>query len=156
MLTAVVFLDVSKEFDSINHKTLILKLQEVVASNSVTQWFQCSLNDRRQVVRNLSKLTEPYLSSAVYSGVPQGSILGPVVFSIYTNGLPSKPQECSCQSYVDDNQLIISFQMKDINSNAFADLRNDLHRIGEWCSNNLLLLNPGKTRLMVFRSMEMR
>ena len=47
--------------------------------------------------------------------------------------------------------LVVSFKMKDT-VNAFADLRDDLHRIGQWCSNNLLLLNPSKTKLMVFGS----
>lgn len=88
------------------------------------------------------------------ASVPQGSILGPLLFSIYTNDLSSAPQNCSVQSYVDDTKLVISFKMKDT-VNAFADLRVDLHRIGQWCSNNHLLLNPSKTKLMVFGSRQM-
>ena len=75
-------------------------------------------------------------------------------FSIYTNDLSSAPQNCSLQSYVDDTKLVISFKMKD-RVNAFADLRVDLHRTGQWCSNNHLLLNPSKTKLMVFGSRQM-
>ena len=89
------------------------------------------------------------------SGVPQGSILGPVLFSIYTNDLSSIPQKCSTQSYVDDTKLITSFQLKD-NLDAITDLKDDLFKIGEWCSNNLLLLNPSKTKLMIFGSRQMR
>ena len=89
------------------------------------------------------------------SGVPQGSILGPLLFSIYTNDLSSIPQKCSTQSYVDDTKLITSFQLKD-NLDAITDLKDDIFKIGEWCSNNLLLLNPGKTKLMIFGSRQMR
>ena len=68
--------------------------------------------------------------------------------------LHSAPKKCSIQSYVDDTKQVVSFKMKDT-VNAFADLRDDLHRIGQWCSNNLLLLNPSKTKLMVFGSRQM-
>ena len=81
--------------------------------------------------------------------------MGPLLFSIYTNDLSSIPQKCSTQSYVDDTKLITSFQLKD-NLDAITDLKDDLFKIGEWCSNNLLLLNPSKTKLMVFGSREMR
>ena len=81
-----------------------------------------------------------------------GLILGPLLFSIYTNDHFSK---CSTQSYVDDTKLITSFQLKD-NPDEITDLKDDLFKIGEWCSNNLLLLNPGKTKLLIFDSRQMR
>ena len=89
------------------------------------------------------------------SGVPQGSILGPLLFRIYTNDLSSISQKCSTQSYVDDTKHITSFQLED-NLDAITDLKDDLFKIGEWCSNNLLLLNPDKTKLMMFGSRQMR
>ena len=151
-LTAVVLLDMSKAFDSVNHDTLILKLQDVGISSDTLQWFRSYLSNRTQVVRIYSTLSEPL---SVTSGFPQGSILGPLLFSIYTNDLPSIPQKCSTQSYVDDTKLITSFELKD-NLDAIADLEVDLFKIGEWCSNNQLLLNPGKTKLMIFGSRQMR
>ena len=105
-----------------------------------------------QVVRIYSTLSEPL---PVTSGVTQGGILGPLLFSIYRNDLSSIPQKCSTQSYVDDTKLITSFQLKD-NLDAITDLKDDLFKIGEWCSNNLLLLNPSKTKLMIFGSRQMR
>jgi len=57
-------------------------------------------------------------------------------------------------TFIDDTKLITSFQLKD-NLDAITDLRDDLFKIGEWCSNNLLLLNPGKTKLMIFGSRQM-
>ena len=151
-LTAVVLLDMSKAFDSVNHETLILKLQDVGTSSHTLHWFRSYLSNRKQVVRIHSTLSEPL---PVSSGVPRGSILGPLLFSIYTNDLASIPQKCSTQSYVDDTKLITSFQLKD-SLDAITDLKDDLFKIGEWCSNNLLLLNPGKTKLMIFGSRQMR
>ena len=87
-------------------------------------------------------------------GIPQRSILGPLSFNIYANDLPSAPQKCNVQSYVDDTKLVISFKKKDT-LNAFADLSDDLHRIGQWCSNNLLFLHPSKTKLVAFGSWQM-
>ena len=142
----------SKAFYSVNHETLILKLQDVGTSSHTLQWFHSRLINRKQVVRILSTLSEPL---PVTSSVPQGSILGPLLFSIYTNDLSSIPQKCSTQSYVDDTKLNTSFQLKD-NLDAITDLKEDLFKIGEWCSNNLLLLNPGKTKLIIFGSRQMR
>ena len=61
--------------------------------------------------------------------MPQGSILGPLLFSIYTNDLASIPQKCSTQSYVDDTKLVTSFQLKD-NLDAITDLKDNLFKIG--------------------------
>ena len=145
MLTSAVFLDMSKAFNRVNYETLILKLQDVGASNPVIQWFCSYLNDRRQVVRVHSTFSEPL---PIKCGVPQGSLLRPLLFSIYTN-------DAASWAHVDDTKPVVSFKMKDI-VNAFADLKDDLHRIGQWCFNNLLLLNPSKTKLMVFGSRQMR
>ena len=114
----------SKAFDSVNHETLILKLQDVGTSSHTLQWFRSYLSNRKQVVRIHSTLSEPL---PVSSGVPQGSILGPLLFSIYTNDLASIPQKCSTQSYVDDTKLITSFQLKD-NLDAITDLKDDLFK----------------------------
>ena len=112
----------SKAFYSVNHETLILKLQDVGTSSHTLQWFHSHLSNRKQVVRIHSTLSEPL---PVTSSVPQGSILGPLLFSIYTNDLSSIPQKCSTQSYVDDTKLITSFQLKD-NLDAITDLKDDL------------------------------
>ena len=141
----------SKAFDSVNHKTLIFKLQDVGTSSHTVQWFRSYLSNIIQVVRINSTLSGPL---PVTSGVPQGSILGPL-FGIYTNDLSSIPQKCSTQNYVDDTKLITSFQLLE-NLDAITDLKDDLFKKGEWCYKNFFLLNPSKTKLMIFGSRRMR
>ena len=88
-------------------------------------------------------LSESHLTT---HGVPQGSILGPVLFNIYINDLPLVPNICSLESYVDDSKLYISFPVKDIDIVA-GQLTEDLRRITVWCCANSLLINPDKTKL---------
>ena len=90
----------------------------------------------------------------VVSGVPQGSILGPLLFSIYVNDLSSSIKKCSSESYVDDTKLLLSFHINN-SSTAVVDLNGDLIRIRNWCFDNLLLLNPEKTKLMIYGSHQM-
>ena len=81
-------------------------------------------------------------------GVTQGSILGPLVFTVYANDLPSIPEECSTDCYVDDTNLLMSFQVQDCEPTMAIKLRN-------WCFDNRLLLNPDKTKLIVYGSRQM-
>ena len=150
-LSAMVLLDMSKAFDNINHDILFLKLQHLGISKYVLPWFTSYLTNRHQVVRINSTLSSLLCLS---SGVPQGSILGSLLFSIYTNDLPSVPRNCLTQCYVDDTKLQISFKMRDC-SIAMNNLNSDLLLIRNWCFNNFLLLNPDKTKLIVFGSRQL-
>ena len=150
-VTAVILLDMSKAFDSINHEILLAKLKHVGVSSSYLSWFKSYLSERYQTVRINSTLSDKL---PVVSGVPQGSILGPLLFSIYVNDLSSSIKKCSSESYADDTKLLLSFHINN-SSTAVVDLNGDLIRIRNWCFDNLLLLNPEKTKLMIYRSRQM-
>ena len=92
----------STAFDSINHQILLDKLQDIGASVSILEWFRSYLTLRYQAVRIN---TTPSDKLPNISGVPQGSILGPLLFSIYVIDLPSIPENCLPQCYVDDTKL---------------------------------------------------
>ena len=86
---------------------------------------------------------------SVVSGVPQGSVLGALLFSIYVNDPPNICQNCSTECYVDDTRLLLSFSVNDP-TQAMESVYSDLQRIRNWCFDNCLMLNPHKTKLMVF------
>jgi len=150
-LTACVLLDMSKAFDSVHHQILLRKLQDVGASTSVLQWFNSYLTNRYQVVRIHSTVSNPI---PIEYGVPQGSILGPLLFSIYVNDLPEAPRNCSTECYVDDTKLFVSFHSQDT-QRIVEEMNEDLLGVRNWCFRNRLLLNPDKTKLIVFGSRQM-
>ena len=141
----------SKAFDSINHGVLLAKLQDISASSTVIEWFRSYLSSRYQVVTINTTLSDRL---PVSCGVPQGSILGPLLFNIYMNNLPSTLRNCSAQCYVDDTKLLISFKFQHIESYR-AKINEDLINIRNWCFNNQLLLNPERTKLVAFGSRQM-
>ena len=96
----------SKAFDSVDHQILLRKIQRVGASTGALKWFNSYLTYRYQVVRIHSSVSDPL---PVECCVPQGSILGPLLFSIYLNDLPEVPRQCSTECYVDDTKLFVSF-----------------------------------------------
>ena len=149
-ITAVVLLDMSKAFvDTINHGILPNKLLDIGVSPSSIAWFTSYLSDRRQVVRINSEFSDPL---PVVSGVPQGSILGPIFFSIYVNDLPHAPRPCLTKRYMDDTKLYISFPAHDW-VKAVSDMNDDLLRI-----RNCSFKKPSspksikKTKLLVYGS----
>ena len=145
MLTALVLLDLTKAFDSVSHTILLHKLSCICVSPDAVKWFDSYLSGRSQFVRIGTKISS---SLSITHGVPQGAILSPLLFCIYTNDLPSTTESCSLDSYLDDSIALLSFSVKD-REQATHNLQSDLNRIVRWCSANQLLINPGKTKFLL-------
>ena len=136
---------------SFDHQILLAKLQDIGASRPAIKWLGSYLTSRYQFVRINTTLSTKL---PVSSGVPQGSILGPLLFNIYVNDLPSVPENCTSQCYVDDTKLLMSFQLRDQHE-TIEKMNKDLLSIRNWCFDNQLLLNPDKTKLVIFGSRQM-
>ena len=142
----MVLIDISEAFDSICHRTLLLKLQGLGASGKASKWIQSYLTDHMQSAWLGTSRSEELI---ITHGVPQGSILGTLLLSLYMNDLPSVVKFSSVESYVDDTKVYLSFSSKDIDS-CPTKVTEDLRLIAAWCCTNKLLVNPSKTKLILF------
>ena len=80
--------------------------------------------------------------------------MGPLLFKVYVNDLPQSLKKCKVDSYVDDTKMYLSFNVKDKDT-SITDLQQDLTSIRNWCFNNSLLINPDKTKPIVFGTKQM-
>jgi hypothetical protein len=110
-MIVLVLLDLSKAYHSINNDLLLVKLRSLGVSPSALRWFYSYLTGRRQAVRNGSTLSSKL---PIKNGVPQSSILGPILFSLYINDLPTVAQHCNIESYVDDSKLFLAFSLNEL------------------------------------------
>ena len=145
-LTAMVLIDLSKAFDSICHSTLLLKLNSLGTSSQALKWFESYLTDRKQSTRLGTSLSDEL---TITHCVFQGSILGPMLFNLYINDLPSAVNSSSTDSYVDNTKIYRSFLAKNMNS-CLVKMTEDLSLIAGWCCSHQLLINPSKTKLIFF------
>ena len=150
--TAVVLLDQSAAFDAIDHGTLLGCLSSWFGvSGVVLEWFKSYLSDRLQCVKIGSILSG---AKKLLCGVPQGSVLGPILFSLYTTPLSKVIQNhpgIGFHFYADDTQLYVHLTHKNV-SHAFDRLERCLEDVKKWLSANKLKLNPDKTEFIVFGS----
>ena len=138
-----VFCDISKAFDRVWHRGLISKLSSFGITGSLLHWFQSYLGSRKQrvVIANSSSQW-----SSVQAGVPQGSILGPLLFLIYINDIVKDIHANICL-FADDTSLYIVVENPATSANI---LNNDLERINLWSKRWLVTFNPQKTESMIF------
>ena len=124
-----VFLDFSKAFDTVNHDVLLQKLHHYGIRGSALKWFQSYLSDRQQYVTYNG---EESSKKGINCGVPQGSILGPLLFIIYLNDLSNVCQHMMSLLFADDTNLFQSG--KDV-IQLQQEVEADLNRISEWLKN---------------------
>ena len=139
-----VFIDLSKAFDTINHTILLQKLGRYGIRGTILDWFHSYLNNRTQYVNINDSNSDPL---PVTVGVPQGSILGPLLFIIYINDIVNVFALMNTIMFADDTNLF--FSNKDL-SILFKTVNNELEKIAKWFKCNRLSLNLDKTSYIIF------
>ena len=145
-VNSVVFLDLKKAFDTVNHSILLSKLNVYGFGCSMNNWFASYLHDRSQKCF-VNNLLSDYCT--LLCGIPQGTILGPLLFLIYINDLPNCLEHSKPRMYADDTHLTFaSNNVEDMN----LYLNQDLAKVNEWLVTNKLTLNQSKTEFMLIGS----
>ena len=147
-LTGAVFLDLTKAFDLVSHDILAKKLSLYLRNEASLSFFESYFENRSQFVLTNGKFSS---TEIVKRGVPQGSVLGPLLFCIFINDLPlsiSDPN-LSCHIFADDTTLHSS--AKNI-SEVESSLQCGLNDISNWCISNQMVIHPHKTKCMVITS----
>ena len=148
--TILVLLDMSSAFDTVDIKKLLHILEHKIGlKGTVLQWFYSFLTDRKQKVIINGHMSE--LLQTLY-GVPQGSVLGPVLFNIYVGSLPSviQNQGFSSSMYADDTNARIKFSFKFQLTNVSVRIPQLINEVAAWMKLHFLKVNPDKMEIMLF------
>lgn len=140
----VAFCDLSRAFDTVDHATLVGKLEKYGVRGGVRDLLRDYLMNRMQVVEWRGVISQPV---PIKNGIPQGSLLGPLLFLVYTNDLPENVQAKSITIYADDTSMLSSgMNMEELKTGT----NNSLTQAMEWFSKNRMRMNESKTEIMTF------
>ena len=145
-LCGAVFLDLTKAFDTVDHGILLSKLSAIGLSGNSLNWFQSYITKRGQRACCESELSSKL---PITHGVPQGSILGPLLFVIYINDLPSVLQSSSASLYADDTVI---YCYGSSSRELSEKLNRDLLTVAQWMNEHKLTLNLEKTKCILIGS----
>jgi len=154
-VSALILLDLSAAFDTVDHNILLARLSlNFGISSSALSLLSSYLSDRTQAV-HIGSRSSP--STCLSTGVPQGSVLGPLLFTLYTTPLSYLLNKSGVpyHMYADDTQLYYSFSASD-SFIAFAYLSNVLDSVHNWLSANYLSLNPSKSEYLLIGTDQQR
>ncbi len=151
-LVGCILVDFRKAFDLVDHTILLQKLKRYKCTEQTVNWFKSYLEQRTQVVSINGETSE---DMSVKYGVPQGSILGPVLFLLFINDLPLSLSGniTGTDLYADDTSIYDIQTSKAILQN---NLQQALMKLGKWCKSNGMLLNTDKTKIMLITSRQKR
>ena len=139
------FIDLKKAFDTVNHKILLDKLNFYGFRGIINEWFQSHSTNRTQTTQIGSHVSTKLISPW---GVPQGSVLGPLLFLLYINDIHLCSNKLHFFLFTDDaNILYADKDLKSLEQTVNAELKN-LH---DWLTTNKLTLNTEKSNLVIFR-----
>lgn len=141
--TAIIMLDFSKAFDVVSHQILIDKLCAIQTPSQMIRLLSSYLSNRTQRVGLNNSLSRP---KKITHGVPQGSILGPLLFAIYINDLLALPISSVVHAFADDTTLYYAHTDPDT---VISTLNEDLATVRDWCETNQMVINVEKTKYML-------
>ena len=141
-----IFLDLSKAFDTLDHRVLLLKLKHYGIRGMAFDWFRSYLSDREQYTEFRLVASK---SLPIECGVPQGSILGPLLFLVYMNDVVHHMKHAKPILFADDSNLI--FEHENL-SHLTKIINDELKQVSNWFHLNKLSLNIEKTKYIVFRT----
>ena len=140
-----VLIDLKKAFDTVDHKILLKKLWCYGFQNQSFDWFESYLTDRQQLAL-VNNIMSDLLHEDVY-GVPQGSVLGPLLFLLYIDDIKSVIQNAYCHLYADDTIILKGASDPD---SLIASLERELSNVDHWLSINKMTINNKKTEVIFF------
>ena len=144
-VTLMVLADFSKAFDTIKYKTVLEKLSLLGFSKEYLKWTIQYLTGRKHFVQVDEKTSE---LCTVSFGVPQGSIMGPLIFNLYVADLQSYVRGDKCHQYADDTTLYTHCKPADLQS-TLTELSASIGKLEAWSREANLVINPSKTKLML-------
>lgn len=151
-LTLLILLDYSKAFDTVNHQILLSILHCIGLEQSACILIQSCLSNRVQRVQVNGTISQPLQLS---SGVSQGSILGLLLYTIYTFHFSKMLVDCSCHFYADDTQLYLSFPKDQLNI-ALERIERDVERLVSFSKAHCLSINSSKSKCLLFGNLKDR
>ncbi|MCU7801469.1 MAG: hypothetical protein KZQ70_15395, partial [gamma proteobacterium symbiont of Lucinoma myriamae] len=149
-LIGVVMVDFKKAFDLVDHALLLKKMKLYKLSNDAMLWFSSYLSNRKQKVSVNNVISE---DDFIIDGVPQGSILGPLLFLMFINDLPLYTDSVNTDLYADDTTLYISGETL---ATVERKLQKALDSLANWCKCNGMLINTTKTKVMLITTHQKR
>ena len=138
------FIDIAKAFDTVDHSILIMKLANIGVRGKLLKWFESNLRNRHQVVKIGDTISD---SGILPCGVPQGSVLGPILFLIYFNSIFEINLLGVPTAFADD--LVLSYSLNDNCLDAQVAVQRDLLTLSKWFFYHRLIVSD-KSRIMNF------